>query len=203
MDYYMGKYMGDTSNPNNQPVGKPGIQPYCQQVNVDPEVAKWFKMVDTDKSGQINTLELQRALVNGNWKHFSEEACRMMIEMYDKNSSGSIDLNEFQQLYTSINQWREIFQRHDKDKSGSIEESELTQVFQQMGYRFSPIFVRNVLGKYDPRTRRISLDNFIVIGVQIKRLTDGFRMRDQAMQGLATFQYEDFIGLSMGLSPIF
>jgi len=42
-------------------------------------VAAWFHAVDQDKSGQITAAELQRALVNGNWSHFSEEACRMMI----------------------------------------------------------------------------------------------------------------------------
>jgi hypothetical protein len=31
------------------------------------------------RSGQIDAKELQRALVNGNWSNFSEEACRLMI----------------------------------------------------------------------------------------------------------------------------
>jgi len=71
--------------------------------------------------------------------------------------------------------------------------------FQQMGYRFTPTFVQNLLAKYDSRTRRLTLDNFIVACVQIKRLTDGFRSRDRQMQGTATIQYEDFIGLAMGV----
>ena len=47
--------------------------------------------------------------------------------MYDKNASGSIDVNEFQQLFSAINQWKGVFQGYDKDKSGTIEQSELTQ----------------------------------------------------------------------------
>ena len=43
--------------------------------------------------------------------------------------------------------------------------------FQQMGYRFTPTFVQNLLAKYDSRTRKLTLDNFIVACVQIKRLT--------------------------------
>ena len=43
--------------------------------------------------------------------------------------------------------------------------------FQQMGYRFTPTFVQNLLAKYDARTRKLTLDNFIVACVQIKRLT--------------------------------
>ena len=50
-----------------------------QQPSVDPQVQQWFNAVDSDRSGQISASELQKALVNGNWSNFSEEACRMMI----------------------------------------------------------------------------------------------------------------------------
>ena len=55
--------------------------------------------------------------------------------MYDKNASGSIDVNEFQQLFSAINQWKAVFQGYDKDKSGTIEQSELTQ---GNGYVYNP-----------------------------------------------------------------
>ncbi len=54
--------------------GYPGQQP-----QVDPNVSQWFNAVDQDRSGTITAAELQKALVNGNWTNFSEEACRMMI----------------------------------------------------------------------------------------------------------------------------
>jgi len=188
--------------------GYPGAPPasgysapggYGQQPQVDPSVSQWFSAVDTDRSGQISAQELQRALVNGNWSHFSEEACRMMIEMFDRKRSGTINITEFSELFKYINQWKATFEGIDRDRSGYIEFNELTQAFQQMGYRFTPTFVQNLLAKYDARTRKLTLDNFIVACVQIKRLTDGFRSRDRAMQGQATLQYEDFIGLAMGV----
>ena len=67
-----------------------------------------------------------------------------------------------------------------------------------MGYRFSPTFVQNLLGKYDARTRRLTLDNFIVASVQIQRLTSSFKTRDREMRGQATMAYEDFIGIALG-----
>ena len=81
--------------PSGYPQGGYG-QP--QQPQVDPSVQQWFSAVDTDRSGHISAQELQRALVNGNWSHFSEEACRMMIGklsfMQNKdNSSKKIVIN--------------------------------------------------------------------------------------------------------------
>jgi len=182
--------------PAGGPAGYGGYAP--PQPQMDPNIASWFRAVDTDNSGQINADELSKALVNGNWSHFSEEACRMMIDLYDADKTGTINVNEFDQLFQCINKWKGVFEGFDADRSGRIEQGELTTAFQQMGYRFTPTFVQNILTKYDPRNRRMTLDNFIVCCVQIKRLTDSFRVRDQEMKGAATLQYEDFIGLAMG-----
>merc|ERR1712213_190696 len=182
--------------PPNQGYG--GAPPPNQFGGVDAKVQQWFNAVDQDRSGQIDFKELQRALVNGNWSNFSEEACRMMVDMFDRDKTGQINLQEFSSLFNYINQWKSLFESIDRDRSGFIEQAELTQAFNQMGYRFTPTFIQNVLSKYEPRTRRLTLDNFIVVCVQIKRLTDSFRTRDREMRGQAMLQYEDFIGLALG-----
>jgi len=122
----------------------------------------------------------------------------MMIETFDTNMSGTIDVNEFEKLFNYVNQWKAMFESLDKDRSGRLEQQEVVQAFQQMGYRFSPTFVQNLLTKFDPRGRKLTLDNFIVASVQIKRLTDSFRTRDREMRGQVNLAYEDFIGLAMG-----
>jgi len=122
----------------------------------------------------------------------------MMIDMFDRDKSGQINVQEFASLFAYINDWKGLFERIDRDRSGFIEQAELNQAFQQMGYRFTPTFIQNLLAKYDSRQRKLTLDNFIVASVNIKRLTDSFRSRDREMRGQATLQYEDFIGLAMG-----
>jgi len=193
-----GGYPGAPGAPPGGPAGYGGYGAAPPPPQVDPNIMSWFRAVDTDNSGQINADELKKALVNGNWSHFSEEACRMMIDLYDSNNSGTIDVNEFSELFGCINKWKGVFESYDSDRSGRIEQGELTTAFQQMGYRFTPTFVQNILSKYDARNRRMTLDNFIVCCVQIKRLTDSFRVRDREMKGTASLQYEDFIGLAMG-----
>jgi len=161
-------------------------------------VAQWFQAVDQDNSGQIDATELGQALANGDMTKFSEEACRMMITMFDTNMTGTIDVHEFGKLFKYINDWKGMFENFDRNKEGTLSQEDLEAAFQRMGYRFSPIFVQNLFSKYSPRQRRLTLDNFIIISVQVKRLTDSFRTRDTAMNGTATFQYEDFVGLALG-----
>ena len=58
---------------------------------------------------------------------FSEETCKLMIDMFDGDRSGTIDLREFGMLFDYINQWRNAFTSFDRDRSGSIDEQELGQ----------------------------------------------------------------------------
>jgi len=164
----------------------------------NPLVAQWFQAVDQDRSGHINALELQRALVNGNMTQFSEETCTLMIDMFDGDRSGTIDLREFGMLFDYINQWRNAFTSFDRDRSGSIDEQELGQAMNQLGYRFSPAFISGLAAKADPRTRRVNLDRFITTMVQLRKLTDSFRRRDREGRGTATIAYEDFLGIAIG-----
>ena len=192
-------YPGSAPPQNGYTGTQHGNIPIPGQSSVDPNVSQWFDAVDADKNGQITATELQAALVNSDHSHFREEACRMLIEMFDRKRSGSLNVNEFSEVFKYINQWKATFEGIDRDRNGYVEFNELSQALQQMGYRFTPAFVQNLLIKYDHKTKRLTLDNFILACIHIKRLTDGFRVRDRNMQGQITIQYEDFIGLAMGI----
>ena len=73
----------------------------------------------------------------------------------------------------------------------------IISALQQMGYRLSPQFINFLVGKVSPGQHRITLDNFIIVNVQLRNLTDAFRMRDSQSNGTATFSYEDFITSTM------
>ncbi|XP_013088705.1 peflin-like isoform X1 [Biomphalaria glabrata] len=187
----------------------PGQQPYHgtpaaygQAPTIDPQIQQWFMSVDHDKSGRITAHELQKALINTNWTAFNEETCRLMIGMFDKDFSGTIDLYEFQALWHYIQQWRATFDSFDSNKSGSIESHELHQAYQRMGYNVSPQFIQTIVIKFDHYGRRaLTLDNFIQSCVMLKSLTDAFRQRDTTMTGVVRMSYEDFMQLAVLNKP--
>lgn len=161
---------------------------------VDPNVLAWFQAVDLDRSGQISATELQQALTNNDWSSFSIKTCYKMIGMFDRNFTGTIDLNEFNSLWSYINQWRGVFQAYDRDRSGNISEQELHTALQQMGYNLTPNFVSTAVWRYDTTGRRqLTFESFINCCVTLQALTGFFRTKDTAMRGQTQISYEDFM----------
>ena len=179
------------------PSGPPQMAPHGMPApppGADPTLWSWFITVDTDKSGQITANELKQALINGNWTQFNDETCRLMISMFDKDQSGTIDFSEFCNLWTYIQQWKGVFDRYDRDRSGAIEMNELQTALSDMGYRVSPNFVQLLITRFDTVARRsMKLDSFIQCCVMLRLLTDAFRMRDTNQNGVINVSYEDFM----------
>jgi Ca2+-binding EF-hand superfamily protein len=184
-----------------------GYAPQAAYANQPPpgvsnDLWAWFQAVDADRSGRINANELKAALVNGNYSSFNDGTCRLMIKLFDRDNSGTIDVHEFSSLWKYISDWRDCFNRFDQDRSGSINSSELAQALGSFGYRLSPRFCQTLVKTYSSRkvganssNGSISFDDFIEACVTIKNLTDTFRAYDQHQQGVITVGFEQFLDM--------
>lgn len=122
--------------------------------------------------------------------------------MFDRDHTGTIEINEFSALWNYIQQWKGVFERFDTNRSGQIEANELGQALASMGYNLSPQFHQMIVYRFDARARRsITLDNFIQVCVMVKSLTDMFRQRDTAMTGTIKITYEDFMQMCVLNKP--
>jgi len=194
-------YGGTPGYPSQMGYGPPGGgypggygAPTGPPPGADPTLWNWFITVDRDRSGQITADELQQALLNGNWTQFNSETCRLMIGIFDRDQSGTINFQEFQQLWQYINQWKGAFDRYDQDRSGAIEGHELHRAFAEMGFNVSANFVSLVVTRFDRQARQsLRLDSFIQSCVMLRALTDAFRVRDTNLNGNITINYEDFM----------
>ncbi|KAF9905501.1 Programmed cell death protein 6 [Linnemannia zychae] len=164
--------------------------------NQSAELRRWFDAVDADRSGQLSTEELQKALINGDWTPFNYETVRLMMNMFDTDNSGMINFAEFSGLWQYIEEWRTCFAAFDQDKSGSIDFNELRTAMRSFRYNLSDDFLRLLIKKYD-RTGKgdVSFDNFVQIAVTVKSLTDAFMRIDKEGRGFATIGYEQFLEL--------
>ncbi|XP_034032574.1 sorcin isoform X2 [Thalassophryne amazonica] len=152
--------------------------------------------------GEVDADELQRCLTQagftGTYTPFNLETCRIMIAMLDRDYSGKMGFNEFKELFTALNGWKQNFIMVDHDRSGTVEPHELSQAINNMGYRLSPQAL-NIIIKHYSRNGKISFDDYVACCVKLRTLTDQFRSRDTMQQGSVTFHYDDFIQCTMAI----
>ena len=84
---------------------------------------QWFGQVDTDRSGQVNTAELQRCLAQGGL-HFSTKLCASMIRMYDADRTAQLSFAQFGELHKFLVNVQTVFATADRDRSGQLDLNE-------------------------------------------------------------------------------
>lgn len=169
-------------------------QPNGFHTEAHPEAQQWYNVMEREQYGKINARELQAALFNGQGRQFSENVCHLMVNIFDKTRSGTMDIRDFHELYQYINNWMNVFHMYDKENNGYLEEAELTLAVQQMGFRFSADFFRVIVSKTDTLNQKnISAEQFIVFCVQLQRFTEIFRLRLKEPKDAITIGFEDFL----------
>ncbi|XP_044062932.1 sorcin isoform X2 [Siniperca chuatsi] len=152
------------------------------------------------QDGHITADELQSCLthsgISGSYKPFSLESCRLMISMLDRDMSCTMGFNEFKELWQVLSGWKNTFASYDRDRSGTVEGPELQHALTSMGYNLSPQAMKSIMMRYSINGR-ITFDDFVSCCVRLRALTDQFRRRDTSQTGNATFQYDDFIQVTM------
>ncbi|XP_065254012.1 sorcin isoform X3 [Emys orbicularis] len=90
-------------------------------------------------------------------------------------------------------------------QDGQIDADELQRCLTQSGiaggykrFRLSPQTVTAVAKRYSTHGK-ITFDDYIACCVKLRALTDSFRRRDTAQQGVVNFQYDDFIQCVMSI----
>lgn len=180
--------------------GAPAPGGYPGQPPADPLWGYFQAVAGPDQ--QISPRELQQCLTSsgiaGTYQPFSLNTCYIMIAMLDRDRSGQMGFNEFKELWAALNQWKTTFMNFDRDRSGTIEGHELHQAVTSFGYNLSPNALNVLLGRYG-ENGRVKFDDFVALCVRLRALTAQFQQRDTARNGHATFQYDDFIQVTMSL----
>ncbi|KAK9722494.1 hypothetical protein K7432_002646 [Basidiobolus ranarum] len=169
------------------------------------QVNQYFRQVDTDGSGEISADELQKALLNGDWSRFDISTVKLMIDMFDKDDTGTIGLNEFFGLWQYIGDWQKCFVNFDANRNGSIEVSELQNALRTFGYNISMGSIQSILKKFlkheskasrgSPQATQVNFENFLKACITIKMITDSFKQFDTDLDGQVSINYEQYIQL--------
>ncbi|XP_043699157.1 probable calcium-binding protein CML48 [Telopea speciosissima] len=200
------RYHGHQSSAPSQPYAQPSSYEYSSapQYGVyfppgtHPDIIRSFQMVDRDRSGFIDELELQKALSSGYEKFSIGTILFLMFLFKNPKEPLKIGPSEFAALWNCLGQWRAIFQRFDRDRSGKIDSMELKDALYSLGFAVPPSVLQVLISKYDDGSgRRVELnfDSFVECGMIVKGLTEKFKEKDVHYTGSATLAYDTFMSM--------
>jgi len=140
---------------------------------------------------------------------WSVELCKVMIAMLDRNKTGMMEFNEFNELLQCLTYWHQCFCQYDTNRSGFIEAHEIGRCFsEKFGYQLSVTALETILKRYsrvmEDGRALIAFDDFVSCAVRLRAYTEAFRARDRqqhnnAETGNTTFGYDDFLQCVMCL----
>ncbi|CAG8229596.1 unnamed protein product [Penicillium salamii] len=188
--------------PSSRPPQSPAPPPLTAPSNDPQQLFPLFRAANFSHSGTLTENELGSALVNGDYTSFHPRTVRLMIRMFDRDGSGTINFDEFVSLWRYLAAWRELFDRFDEDRSGRISKAEFENALVAFGYRLSPKFIGVIFGVFeakgkqmhtskDPVRQGMSFDLFVQACISLKRMTDVFKRYDEDRDGYITLSFEE------------
>lgn len=156
-----------------------------------------FDRVDRNRDGRLSEDELSAALLNNDGSHFRPSTIKLMIRLFDKDGSNSIDFREFYHLWNYLIHWRKEFNKYDLDQNEKISFGEYQATLESFGYRLPTdivLFVFQKFGDFNAnQPMSLKFDMFVESLIWLLRCTNIFKKFDKQGNGVATIPFQDFV----------
>ncbi|KPI89646.1 programmed cell death 6 protein-like protein [Leptomonas seymouri] len=185
--------------PQPMPTASGVYAPVTDMMNGNPELLQWFRAVDVDGNGTINVPELNAALSSAGVP-FSLATTEKLLRMYDKDKSGGITFNEFQDLHQFIMSMKNGFRQRDTSGDGRLDGNEVRAALTASGYQLSEQTFQALMRKFD-RQRRGSLgfDDYVELSIFISKVRNVFSFYDRQRTGQVTFNFDTYVAGSVSI----
>ncbi|KAH7982775.1 programmed cell death protein 6-like [Rhipicephalus sanguineus] len=151
-----------------------------------------FLAADQGHNGAIDYRELQMALSTGTWRPFNMETAKMLVNLFDRNHDGTINFDEFSELYRYVTEWSSAFRHHDPNNGGTIDPANMITALKECNQTLSDRFY-SLLQRRFVRGGKVYFDEFIQACMYIKSATDAFRRYDRQKTGVVNVRFEEYL----------
>jgi len=148
---------------------------------------QWFRSVDRDNSGTVQTQELAGIQFDG--KPLGTQVATKLVKVFDKDQSGAIDFNE----YVALQRFLELMQRAFLAAVGegsTISPKDILTATGQAGFELSITTIEAAVRKFDPTCRGLDFPSFLYICAHFAHCRSIFEWNDQQRVGKIQLTYD-------------
>ncbi|KAF8465599.1 hypothetical protein DFH94DRAFT_354508 [Russula ochroleuca] len=161
---------------------KQTVSPHIRRRILRLTTRNWFVAIDQDGNEELSYEELRSALLTNGNRQFSSVTVKYLVSIFDLNGDGVIGFEEFEPLWSYLNQWIRMFDSFDQDRNGIIDTAELGHALANYGIQLAPDVIDIVMKKYGeapaaPSWNRqlvpaplMELDHFVCACVSVREM---------------------------------
>jgi Ca2+-binding EF-hand superfamily protein len=157
----------------------------------------WFASMDRDRSGALSVNEVSNLQFGGG--PIGTPVARKLMNVFDKDASGTIDFHEFVSLNQFLTQAQTAFYSADRDRSGTLDQNEASAALQQMGFQMAQRTVSAVVAKADRNKRGVNFSGFLRIAGHLATVRSIFEWNDPKKTGKIELTYDQLAHITTHL----
>eukprot|EP00744_Colponema_vietnamica_P000701 GILI01001234.1.p1 GENE.GILI01001234.1~~GILI01001234.1.p1 ORF type:complete len:141 (+),score=52.16 GILI01001234.1:59-424(+) len=114
--------------------------------------------------------------------------------MFDKDNTGQIGFDEFQQMHPFVQGMSTGFKKRDKTGDGRLEGREVREALLEGGYRLEEGTFQLMMRKFDKERRGyLGFDEYVALSVYLSNIRNTFGFYDRNRSGQVTFGFDAFV----------
>jgi len=138
-------------------------------------------------------------------KDFSTDLCRSLVSLYDWKMNGKVDFSEYKNFYNDFHLIEKGYKKNEAYQRGFVHSYELRTILHTLadssaamkGLRISNATFNAVALRYSDEDGRVFFGDLLACVCKLKSVFGCFKAKDRGNTGMASFQIDEFIQLSI------
>jgi len=158
----------------------------------------WFTSMDRNRTGQITATELANLALQ--FGPIGFPTAKVLVKVFDKDYSGTIDFNEFVSLNQFVLRMQASFFQADLNRTGTLDAKEIFNALSSAGFQMSLPTVQAICLKYDKSgSGQVGFESFIQICAHLAAVRSIFEWNDPQRVGKVTLTYDQLSHITIHL----
>lgn len=157
----------------------------------------WFASMDRDRSGSLSPNEVANLQFGGG--PIGTPVAKKLMNVFDKDASGTIDFQEFVTLNQFLSQAQGAFYASDRNRSGTLDANEAANALQQCGFQMAKRTVQAVVNKADRNKRGVNFGTFLRMAAHLAMIRSIFEWNDTKKTGKIELSYDQLAHITTHL----
>lgn len=143
------------------------------------------------------TQALNAVFRTNNQNELTLDASRNVIDMFSTDGSCLVSREEFQAIIKQLSDWKNKFELYDKDSSSTVDTYELSELFRSIGIQLSRRVMSSIVCRYGGKEKRLRFADFVLTACRINVMYQCFVQAKNSQTDRLDISLKEFLAATV------